>query len=117
MGKLILRLLITALSLFAISQLVPGISVSSFQTALLVAFLLAILNLFVRPVMLILTLPINILTLGLFTFVINGLMFWIVSFYVPGFRVSTFSAAIIGALGVSILSWVGDVLVNEGAHH
>jgi len=113
MAKGLVHLFITALALLAVSHFVPGIRVDSFTTALLVAFLLAILNLVIRPIIAILTLPINVLTLGLFTFVLNGLLLWSVTYFVPQFVVADARAAILGALAVSILSWLGNVIVHE----
>ena len=100
----ILRWVINALLLMLIPYLVPGIEVASFFTALVVAVVLAAVNAIIRPFVILLTLPINILTLGLFTLVINGLMFYLVSAIVKGFTVSNFWAAFFAALIYSILS-------------
>lgn len=111
--KLIIRLLITILALFIAAYLVPGITVSSFYTALIVAIILGLVNLIFRPILLFLTLPINILTLGLFTLVINGLLFWLVASFVKGFSVSGFWSAFLGALIVSLFSFIGHRLLTE----
>ncbi|HZS43050.1 MAG TPA: phage holin family protein [Candidatus Paceibacterota bacterium] len=111
--KIIIRLLITVLALFVAAYVVPGISISSFYTALIVAILLGLINLILRPILLLLTLPINLLTLGLFTFVINGLLFWLVATFVKGFDVSGFLAAFLGALIVSLFSYLGHHLLAE----
>jgi putative membrane protein len=108
MGKILAKLLITALSLLVISYLVPGIVVSDFYIALLVALIFGLLAIFVKPFLIFLTLPINILTFGLFTLVINGFLFWFVARFVSGFEVSTFLAAFVGALVLSALSWIGE---------
>ncbi len=105
--KTILRILVTALAVLVVPQLVSGITVTGFTTALLVAFVLALLNFFIRPILSILTLPINILTLGLFTLVLNGLLFWFVQYFVSGFHVSGFLPAFLGAIVVSVISWLG----------
>ena len=86
--------------------LVPGIHVSSFYTALLAAVLLGLINAIIKPLLLILTLPVNILTLGLFTLVINAFLFWFASSIVKGFTVDNFTAAFWGALFMSIASWI-----------
>jgi putative membrane protein len=76
------------------------------------ALLLGILNALIRPILIILTLPINILTLGLFTFIINGVMLWFVSFIIKGFLIQGFWAAVIGALIISIVSWLINWLIR-----
>lgn len=108
MLHLIARLFIIALTLLAVAASVPGISVSGFYIALIVSVLLALLNLVVRPILLVLTLPITILTFGLFAFVLNALLFWFVASFVEGFAVSGFVPALIGALAVSFANWVGS---------
>ena len=90
------------------AYILPGITVSSIYIALMVALLLGIANTFVRPVLFILTLPITILTLGLFTLVINGLVFWWLSSFVDGFHIDGFWYAMLGALLVSVLSSLGN---------
>src|SRR5947199_771774 len=79
--------------------------VESFVTALITALVLGLVNTLIRPVLIVLTLPINVLTLGLFTFVINGLLFWFVASFVPGFFVAGFWSAVGGAIIYSLLSW------------
>jgi len=107
---IIIRLLITALALLGVAYLIPGIYVDSFYVALIVAVLLGLVNLVLRPILILFTLPINILTLGLFTFVINGLLFWFIASFVDGFMVDGFITAIIGALAVSVFSFMGNKL-------
>lgn len=108
---LLARWLISALGLLAAAYLVPGIEISGFYIALIVAVVLGLVNAVIRPVLIILTLPINILTLGLFTFVINGLLFWFVASFIEGFSVTGFWAAFFGAVVVSIVSWLGSQLL------
>ncbi len=96
--------LVTAIVFLAAAYFLPGIHVENFWVALLAAIMLSIVNFFVKPVLLILTLPINILTLGLFTFVINALMILLVSAIVSGFVIDGFWWALILALIVSIVS-------------
>jgi len=115
--KILARLSINALGLLFVSYLIPGITVSSFSIALIVALILGLLNLIVRPVLIFFTLPINLLTLGLFIFVINAVLFWFVASFVQGFSVSGFGAAFFGALVVSVISYLGQRLVNGVDHH
>jgi len=103
------RWLLLALGIMLVAYIVPGISVASFWSALLAAIVIGLVNLFIRPVVALLTLPINALTLGLFSFVINALMLMLVAFVVPGFTVAGFVPALIGSILLSIIS----VLVNR----
>jgi putative membrane protein len=82
------------------------VQVDSFTTALTAVLVLGLVNTLIRPILLVLTLPITFLTLGLFIFVINGLMFWVVADIVPGFQVTSFSAAIVAAFVYSVISWL-----------
>ncbi len=110
MITLIVKLLINALAIFLVGSFLPGIHVSTYMTALIVALVLGVLNMLVRPILFLITLPINILTLGLFTFVLNGLMFWAVSLFILDFKIDGFWWAVIGAIIVSIVSTIGDRL-------
>ena len=103
---LIVRLLLNGLAVFLAAQLIPGIEVKGFGTALFAALILGIVNTFIRPVLVFFTLPISLLTLGLFTLVINALLFWLVGSLVTGFEVHGFLRAFFGAIIVSIISWV-----------
>lgn len=111
--KLLLKWLINALALLGIAYLIRGISVSSFYVALVAALVLGLINALVKPVLILLTLPVNILTLGLFTFVINALLFWFVSTVVKGFIVADFAAAFWGALCLTIVSWLTHILFGK----
>jgi len=103
----IFRLLIHMVAILIISYLLPGlIRVDSVWAALVAAFLLGIVNAVLRPILVFFTLPITILTLGLFLLVINGLMLWLVSAIVTGFHVNGFWGAVLGSLLISIVSWV-----------
>lgn len=106
MGKLILRFLAIVLGLFVAAYFVPGVSVDGLYAAGIVAILLGVLNLTVRPILVFLTLPITIVTLGLFIFVINALIFMFVGTIVKGFDVQGFLPALFGSLVVSIVSSV-----------
>jgi putative membrane protein len=109
--RLLLTWLINALALLAIKYILPSITVDSFVTALIVALVLGLINTLIRPIFVILTLPVTILTLGLFIFVINGLLFWAVGSFVPGFHVDGFWAGVFGAIIYSIISWALSALL------
>jgi len=117
--RILLGWAINALCLLALPYLIDAVQISGFGTALVVALLLGLLNAVIRPVLIVLTLPINLLTLGLFTFVINGLMFWLVANFVEGFAVRSFGWAIVGAIAYSLVSWAVSLMVfgrgNRGA--
>jgi putative membrane protein len=115
--RFILHLLITAVLLLLISQsqVVSGIHIASFGSALIAALVLGIVNFLVRPILLVLTLPITILTLGLFLIVINGLMLYLTSGLVHGFRIDTFGAAIIGGLLLGLCNLIISALTHRKA--
>ena len=100
---LFLRWIGFALIIMFISWIIPGISVDGFWNALIVSVIFALINVFIKPILILITLPINILTLGLFTFVINALLFMFAGFIAPGFDVENFLSAFLGALLLSIL--------------
>lgn len=102
--SLLLRWLISAVALLGITQVVPGFRVASFGTALVASLILGLVNVIVRPILLILTLPLNILTLGLFTFVINALMLLLAASLVSGFSIAGFWPALLAALILSIVN-------------
>ena len=108
---LIAKWFISALSLLAADYFIQGISVNGFYTALIVALLLGLLNAVVRPILVILTLPVTVLTLGLFIFVINGALFWFLSTFINGFHVDGLLAGIEGAIVVSVFSWIGNKFI------
>ncbi len=108
----ITKLLITILALLLVSNYVPGITVSSFYIALIIAVVLGIVNLILKPVLIILTLPITLLTLGLFTLVIDALLFWFVSTFIDGFIVEGFVAAFIGAFIIAGAHYLAEKFVD-----
>jgi putative membrane protein len=110
--KIIFRILFTALGVLLAAAVVPGISVSGFWTAVLVAVVLGILNITVGPLLKLLTLPLSVVTLGFFLLVINAFMFWAASF-VKGFHVAGFWAAFFGSLIVTIISMLGRHLLKK----
>ena len=113
MRGLLLRWLVLTVAIMFTAYVIKGIQVSGFVSAFFTAAMLGILNAFFRPVLIILTLPINILTLGLFTFVINALLLLMASGVISGFAVSGFWAAVFGSLLISLVSWVLNALINE----
>ena len=101
--KFILKWLCSAAALLAVAYLYPGVVVSSFTGALIAAAVLGVLNTIIRPLLVLLTLPVTVITLGLFMFVINALMFWAAASLVSGLAVTGFVAALIGSLIYSML--------------
>ena len=101
---LLLRWLLFALAIIFVAWLVPGIDVENFQSAMLVTVIIALINIFIRPLIVFITLPINILTLGLFSLVINALMFMLAGWITPGFEVEGFLSALLGSLLLSLFS-------------
>ena len=101
--RLLIKWLLSALALLAVTYIYSGVQVSSFTSALIAAAVIGLLNMVVRPVLVVLTLPVTIVTLGLFLFIINALMFWAASGLLGGFVVNGFVAALIGSLIYSLL--------------
>lgn len=112
MNVLFIRWLILTAAIMAAAYMLDGIWVSGFFSALFTAVILGVLNVFFRPILLILTLPINIVSLGLFTFVINALMLLTASAVIPGFKVFSFWAALLGSLVISIVGWTLNFLIR-----
>jgi putative membrane protein len=111
--RLLLVWVINTVALIAVAYLMPSIQVSSFGAALVAALVLGLVNAVVRPVLVLLTLPVTVLTLGLFIFVLNGLLFWMVGTWLEGFDVGGFWSGVIGALLFSIVSWLLSALVQR----
>ncbi len=111
--KIIVRWLLLAAALLLVANLYSGVSVASFFSALIAALVLGLLNTLVRPLLVLLTLPVTLLTLGLFLFVINALMFWMAAGVLSGFNVTGFGAALIGSLLYSLCGMVIDVAVER----
>ena len=111
MMKLLLVWLINAAALFVLPYLFDSIRVETFYTALIVALILSIINTIVRPILLVLTLPITVITLGLFIFVLNGLLLWFVASVVKGFTIAGFWPAVFGAIVYSLISWAASALL------
>ncbi|MFA7349179.1 MAG: phage holin family protein [Methylotenera sp.] len=111
--KLLLIWLLNALALFAVAYFVPNIHVAGFTAALVAALVIGLVNMLIRPILVILTLPITILTLGLFILVINGVLFYTVGHWLQGFEVRTLMAGIIGAIVYSVFSWLLTAIFIE----
>ncbi|MDP2247708.1 MAG: phage holin family protein [Nitrosomonadales bacterium] len=111
--KLLLVWILNAIALLAVAYLMPSIEVSSFISALIAAAVIGLVNMLIKPVLIILTLPVTILTLGLFIFVINGLLFYFVGEVLEGFQVQTLFAGILGAILYSIISWLLTSLISD----
>ena len=105
MTGFLIRLAISALGLWIAARFVPGIEIHGDTTLLLAALLLGVVNAVVRPVVVLLTLPVTLLTLGLFLWVVNAAMFGLVAALLDGFQVADFSSALLGAFLVSVTSW------------
>jgi putative membrane protein len=108
----ILRAVIAALGLWLATRVVPGLTIDTPQTLLLAGLLLGVVNAIVRPIAIFMTLPATILTLGLFLLVINGAMLALVAWILPGFKIATFWVALLGAIIVSIVSWLGSRFIG-----
>ncbi len=109
--KLLVGWILNALALLAVAYFVPGIHVSGFMAALIAALVIGFANMLIKPVLVLLTLPVTIITLGLFIFVINGILFWAAGHLLNGFTVDTLLAGIIGALVYSLISWALSAIV------
>ena len=109
--RLLLVWLINTVALIAVAYLMPSVNVSSFGAALVAALVLGLVNAVLRPLLVLLTLPVTVLTLGLFIFVLNGLLFWMVGTWLEGFDVGGFWSGVIGAILFSLVSWPLSALV------
>lgn len=110
--KIIIRILVTALGLLLAAYLIPAIQIDSLYIAIITAVILGILNLIARPILVVLTLPITILTLGLFIFIINAALFLFAASFIDGFTVDGFIPALLGSIIVSVVSTVGNKLLT-----
>jgi putative membrane protein len=111
---LIARWFLNALALMLVAYLYSGVQVTGITAALIAALVLGLVNALIRPVLILLTLPVTILTLGLFIFIINALMFWLVAEMVDGFKVSGFMAALLGSLMFSVITMLTSFLIPDG---
>ncbi len=106
------RWLVITVAILTASWLLSGISVDSMAAAVIAAAVLGLLNVFIRPILLILTLPLTILTLGVFALVLNAFLLVVVAYFVPGFEVKGFFAAFLGAIIISIVSWIANRFIQ-----
>ena len=111
--KLLFRWVINAGTLLLLANYLPGIEVSGWYAAIITALVLGLVNAILKPVLILLTLPVNILTLGLFTLVINALLFWFVASFIDGFVVTGFQPAFLGALIMTLVSWLVSGLLKQ----
>lgn len=111
--KLIVKWLLSAAALLAVAYLYGGVEVKTFSAALIAAFVIGLFNMILRPVLVVLTLPVTVITLGLFLFVINALMFWAAAGVLDGFHVSGFGAALLGSLIYSVFGVVIDSAIER----
>ena len=111
--KLLAGWLLNALALLGVAYLVPGIHVQNFLIAAIAAVVIGLANMLIKPILVIFTLPVTIITLGLFIFVINGILFWGVGHFLQGFEVNTLKAGIISAFAYSVISWILSAIVIE----
>lgn len=113
---LIFRWIMNALALLIAAAVVPGFGIASFYTALIGALVLGIVNTLIRPILFVLTLPVNLLTFGLFSFVLNALMLWLVGTIVKGFAVEGFVAALLAALIIWVVNSITYWLIEKAKH-
>jgi putative membrane protein len=113
MLMLLARWMVNAAALLLVAYLYPGVQVESFVAALLAALVLGLVNAFIRPLLVILTFPVTLITLGLFLFVINALLFWLVAEVVHGFAVTGFVAALVGSILYSLITLVTSWLLFQ----
>ena len=111
--RFILRALLAALGLWIASRYIHGIEVHSMKSLIAAAVLLGIVNAFIRPIVILLTLPFTLITLGLFLLVINAGMLELVAFFLHGFKVHGFMAALLGSIVVSVVGWIGSFFIDS----
>lgn len=111
--RFLLRVLLNAVAVLLAARIVPGIHVTGASAALVAGLVLGVINAVIRPVLIILTLPFTILTLGLFIFIVNAICLALVAWLVPGFGVHGFAAALLGSIFISLVSWVLSALLIE----
>lgn len=111
--SILIRIIALGVGLFLSSQFIEGVSISLWWPLIIAATVLAIIHMIIKPILKVLTLPINIVTLGLFSLVLNALFFWFVANIINGFSVSNFTAAFLGAIVVAIVYWIADKLFDN----
>lgn len=111
--KLLIAWIVNSLTLLAASYIVPGFRVVSIESALLASVVIGLINIFIRPFLILITLPLNILTIGLFTFVVNAVILWLASLIVTGLTIETALAGILAAIVISVVSTILSHLVKD----
>ena len=111
--KFLLRLLLNGAAVFLAAQLIPGIGIAGPGAAIVAGIVLGLVNAIVRPVLILLTLPVTLVTLGLFIFVVNAICLALAAWFVPGFTISGFIPAFLGALVITIISWLLSALLAD----
>jgi putative membrane protein len=111
--KFLLRLLLNGVAVFLAAQLIPGIGIAGPGAAIVAGIVLGLVNAIVRPVLILLTLPVTLVTLGLFIFVVNAICLALAAWFVPGFTISGFIPAFFGALVITIISWLLSALLTD----
>ena len=104
--KIVLKIVIVALAIMGLPRFIPGISVAGFYYALISALVIGAVNLLIKPLISLVTLPVNVFTLGIFGLLVNGGLLWLVALYVPGFSIDGYLPAFIGALAIAIINWI-----------
>jgi putative membrane protein len=112
MTKLVLRWALNAFALYFVMKLIPGIRIDHFRDLLLATLVIGLLNAFLRPIIVLLTLPVTVVTLGLFTLVINGVIFYLAAHLLEGFRVAGFGTAFVAALLFSVISFILNMIFH-----
>ncbi len=110
--KIILKWIILSAAVVLAANIIPGIGVASWQVALVVGLVLGFINIFIKPILSILTIPINIISLGLFGIILNALLFWAATYFVSGFTIASFMAALLGSLLVSLVTWFAGMFLD-----
>jgi putative membrane protein len=111
--RILLVWILNAVALWLVTLIVPGVRVADYLTAFVAAIVLGLVNAVLKPILVVLTLPITVITLGLFLLVINGLLFWAVGSFLPGFTVAGFWWGVLGALVYSLLTWLFSLLLGD----
>ena len=117
MTGLLLKIIINASAILVASRIISGIRVDNTLTLLGAGLTLGLINAIVRPVLLVLTLPLTLVTLGLFIFILNAICLALTAWFVPGFEVDNLWAALLGALSVSVVSWIPNIFVSSRSHN
>jgi putative membrane protein len=113
LGKLAIRAIFGALGLWVASKLVYGVEFSNLTALVIAACVLGVVNAIVRPVVIVLTLPLTIVTLGLFLLIVNAAMIWLTSLVVPGFHVRTLLAGVLAAIITGVSAWIGGMVISD----